>query len=92
MSHTPGPWMVTGQRQFGARIVTNGAGDWIADAGEADARLIASAPDLLAALEEIEELPNQAWAGYDRLFSRIHQIGSAAINKAAGTETTEPQV
>ena len=46
-AHTPGPWQVIGSTVYGnalrARLPHNGA----------DARLIAAAPDLLAALREV---------------------------------------
>jgi len=54
-AHTPGPW----HYREGSRIVVDGGGWWIAEvqagradnSSEANARLIAAAPDLLAALE-----------------------------------------
>ena len=70
MSHTPGPWTVETGAEYGYFYI-----DEIADAlikddykslFEANARLIAAAPDLLEALERIEsgeERPREiAWA------------------------------
>ena len=52
-AHTPGPWLVKGRQS-----VRGSAGEYIAKAnwnnGEANARLIAAAPDLLIALREAE--------------------------------------
>lgn len=60
MSHTPGPWTVT-QRHVGVHrmhyIIFAGGKkltDWVGDYdGEANACLIAAAPDLLAALKAL---------------------------------------
>lgn len=57
--HTPGPWYVTGSDVGGAMIVTNDAivARWPENGplrGQVpNARLIAAAPDLLAALEHL---------------------------------------
>jgi hypothetical protein len=68
MSYTPGPW-VRGEIHD-RHIVKDGNGNLVADAAgpsnlkqetrEANARLIASAPSLLAALKQLME-----WEGYD---------------------------
>lgn len=59
--HTPGPWVATGQASGNYRIVFSERGNWLAevfadgewpDTIEADARLIAAAPELLQALKE----------------------------------------
>lgn len=50
---------------------------------EADARLIAAAPDLLSALEEIDGATG--WAGLgDTVAVHIHNLARAAIAKAIG--------
>lgn len=63
--HTPGPWKQEYQTyEDGAHTcVANQDGDWIADCGkesnpesEANARLIAAAPELLEALKEAQKL------------------------------------
>lgn len=66
--HTPGPWIVSGRHnRWGDNLVVPAGSDVSADGylacvrvtgdghGPADARLIAAAPELLAALEEILE-------------------------------------
>ena len=63
-AHTPGPWVVDGSRVRGS-----GGRDWVCETSpggrfsksvreenDADARLIAAAPDLLAACETAERL------------------------------------
>ena len=62
--HTPGPWQIS-KKSIDA-VVTD-AGNYVADCGlsivipddeqRANARLIAAAPDMLEALEEIARLP-----------------------------------
>ena len=51
--HTPGPWKAIVDPE-GWELVASGRGQTIAtfDCSESDARLIAAAPDLLAALEK----------------------------------------
>lgn len=61
--HTPGPWRVYGAQNGNYRIVYNESGNWLAevfDDGEpipgrveADALLIAAAPEMLDALRQI---------------------------------------
>ena len=65
--HTPGPWHVTGDQH--GTMITDNTGEqialWPQQGGTveqcANARLIAAAPDLLAALEAVAEY----WAGGD---------------------------
>jgi len=81
--HTPGPWKVVGQMHDNNRVIRAGAdgqGDWVALAVDfnrydrdaevdANARLIASAPDLLLALKNLMRfhtdgnIGNMAWLG-----------------------------
>ena len=57
--HTAGPWQVAGPSAKGYLVVQGAKGNGVAlilmdsDDEEADARLIAAAPDLLAALQEV---------------------------------------
>lgn len=61
--HTPGPWRIKPQVDGNFLIVYNDRGNWLAEVyddddpvegrPEADARLIASAPDMLEALRDI---------------------------------------
>jgi len=102
--HTPGPWTLT--HAHGETYVSNNLpGGWIADLGnllcgkdkarraqnEADARLIASAPDLLAICEQIEfhcpqgEIKPDERYTVSLLGAQIHAL-RAAIAKARGEQ------
>ena len=109
--HTPGPWTVkSGVDQMCSPdttvcSVSRTANDnrrwWIFSAAEthgdteADARLIAAAPDLLAALEEIEGVcigivegvnPDEFTQGQEVMAGALLGILSSAIAKARGQE------
>jgi hypothetical protein len=68
--HTPGPWAVTADginiktKDTDIMICENG-GETGATEDKANARLIAAAPDMLEALENLEnngvEIPDHAW-------------------------------
>ena len=65
MAHTPGPWSGVGFDD-GQRFIAGGDGQPVAkilererSEFEANTRLIASAPDLLAALRELVAAPNK---------------------------------
>ena len=81
--HTPGPWTVDNQYIHGPdgiRFLAV-AGD---GAGQANARLIASAPDLLnllTAAGRLEELTGENLAVYARTFAALAR---ATIAKATG--------
>ena len=71
MAHTPGPWGVPDWNEFGVITVTNAHGQPVAGVylwpekaqEEANARLIAAAPDLLEAFTnylEAEDIYNKA--------------------------------
>jgi hypothetical protein len=88
--HTPGPWVARGAVDIGIEIfdasmfpicslrcIPN------AEMMAADALLIAAAPDLLAALEHIVELCDDADA--DEMTQAAARIAHEAINKAKGT-------
>lgn len=80
-AHTPGPWQV---RKIDPRSVAipDEHGKLIVLApSEADARLIAAAPDLLAALEEIVEAADGS--GWDQIDATLKKQ-RAAIAKARG--------
>lgn len=88
--HTPGPWerglcQVTKDFLKGrlTEAVVNESGSVIAITGEgdADARLIAAAPDLLEALQKISSYECE---GCHILTSHIAGIARAAIAKATG--------
>ena len=88
MKHTPGPWKIG--TKYKTDIYGDGlGGKLIARVGmspdNADARLIAAAPELLAALQEIVALENtesDEWDGVERLIPEICDIARAAIAKA----------
>lgn len=80
--HTAGPWMVTGSNADGTSI-TNEQGASIArwPAGHelmfSDAALIASAPDLLAALQESEQIIKELCQTYR------HPVPQATLDRVA---------
>jgi len=91
MSHTPGPWTYQvldrdDGTSFMVSTVEDDPAKWQAvaecsfDAPKANARLIAAAPDLLAALEDIKKLATEAGIDYDP----FEEIAAAAIAKARG--------
>ena len=85
--HTPGPWTIS-QGDLGILRLTARPSEMgrtlhlasFAEATDADARLIAAAPDLLAALENI------AWpeAVFSDWFMEAQKQARAAIAKAKG--------
>ena len=95
--HTPGPWSYTMDKErgwdfkltadHGKTVIVSGCGccdsPWVSC--EADARLIAAAPELLEALEKIvrmfEGADDTVWAVED-----YRQKARAAIAKAKGEE------
>jgi len=96
-AHTPGPWHIVVRASInGARIASSkgvvvggvsSAADKPLDQKNADAQLIASAPDLLEALKEAQ----QNWHHMIGLSSptehhRLNERMSAAIKKATGDE------
>ena len=102
--HTPGPWRVAGRRTFGpstgARDITHTVvamphpnGEWevigVRSANEeADARLIAAAPDMLEALEAMLAMYESApeyptMAEIDEMLA-VDEKARAAIKKARG--------
>ena len=88
--HTPGPWEVNGNGEneiCQLDIVTITANHDINDDGpervEADAALIAAAPELLEALERLTEYID-AYIVVDQLGENLKDIARAAIRKAKG--------
>ena len=80
--HTPGPWTIV-QRQSVVEIVADNpdhadiATIWLADA---NARLIAAVPDLLAACRRISDTEWDGTAVHS--FAECREIARAAIAKA----------
>lgn len=100
VKHTPGPWHVGNDFEagIGRGWFVSGSGFVRAnmvgpvDACEANARLIAAAPDLLDALREAlheinEEIEQRKCSGNDEYWAALQAIwerGDAAIRKAEG--------
>ena len=98
MSHTPGPWHYQGVHVWAgddesAGAITqggcgccNGTRDGVYN--EDDARLIAAAPDLLAALERIANSTLSQFMGPNDMAMECVHVARAAIAKA--TEPARP--
>ena len=98
--HTPGPWVVVGRltKYVEARLVGRliqevaACGPTMADEGygqhqEANARLIAAAPDLLEALQDVDALwMHNSIAHGDGKIGPLHEKVIAAIAKATGDQ------
>ncbi len=92
--HTPGPWNVGTSKQRRDVVFLNGLSEqpgslgpsksWIDCNTEANARLIAAAPDLLAVVKELEESAGY-WSEYDVPLGIVDRI-RAAIAKAEGAQ------
>lgn len=98
-THTPGPWLMMGRTVYALRGGTNRFDAYVqgydVQVGEieANARLIAAAPDLLEALRNVQQLISEAaMTGFnyktgdwpERLFAS-QQKTSAALARATGT-------
>jgi hypothetical protein len=95
MSHTPGPWLTTESTEHWGRVnvtiqaaftANDIATAWQGntETNRANARLIAAAPELLEALEQLYHLIDNAHDG-DRVFTfELAQKAKAAIAKARG--------
>jgi hypothetical protein len=95
-THTPGPWEVSTKRGLNITAKTRGGADFAlaavwttltGEAADANARLIAAAPDLLAACEAA--LPAIRWGlahqgGNYSQYEAVEQVIVAAIAKARG--------
>ena len=84
MAHTPAPWFIEADTGFGASYHMRRA-VITADEHEANARLIAAAPDLLAALKDARALAI-GWAGHYRDFhglDQFHPLHERIIVKAS---------
>lgn len=86
-NHTPGPWQILADGNIGHRglmnVLTRVADVRVNDSRDANARLIAAAPELLAALAECVRTLDIAW---DRcagdLLGEHHNAGTDALEKA----------
>lgn len=81
--HTPGPWFTAATSRIGHAYIVDADGFTIAEPspmGEANARLIAAAPELLAALQAIMDDPDAV----DHILHLDAVAADAAIAKATG--------
>jgi hypothetical protein len=90
MSHSPAPWTVSPDPEWPAEAFSVNGKDHMEIAGrigkQGDARLIAAAPELLAALEACREVCN-ALAQKGSVFAReAVTAADAAIAKAKGEQ------
>ena len=89
---TPGPWTVGWTGTVGAPhnlgrpcVNTGGCADWVGPEGaEADARLIAAAPDLLAACEAMAHAANLVYIERIDAMNDAAGLARAAIARATG--------
>ena len=91
--HTPGPWKITryaalhveteGHRGICSCGYTNSTKD-IDDENKANARLIAAAPDMLAALQDVAKSYQQLFDVMPVAWQTLDDIVTAAIAKATG--------
>ena len=81
--HTPGPWAIAGHYigTLGVNVATVG---YASGAEHANARLIAAAPDLLAALERIANSEEYHGDAFSCDFETLQNVARAAIAKATG--------
>ena len=100
-THTPGPWFIFGNghcvggpkgpidgdpRQQTAGVAMCGMRLRTEDEAKANARLIAAAPDLLAACEMLISDPSEEWSQteFDRRVGAARDMARAAVKKAKG--------
>lgn len=93
MSHTPGPWeykdgaVSAGERTVALVYSEDGEEHrWWWECGRANARLIAAAPELLAALMEFREWFRAGCPAPVTVGEPICATASLAISKAIGSE------
>lgn len=90
-AHTPGPWECIEHKPYRSYTVQNTGRQRVAtvEHAEADARLIAASPDLLAALRAAADILETAGSGEPPLRQtcvRYAAAARAAITKATGNE------
>ena len=88
--HTPGPWQSFNGGAVVGTVENSGGSTYVADIrhranGEsaANARLIAAAPDMLAALERIAAITGST-GGHKSMVEEFQFLAHAAIAKARG--------
>jgi hypothetical protein len=94
--HTPGPWQVGFADGSGHSYITNLQGRVVVRGGydyhgikhgvvkKSDARLIASAPDLLAVARLVDDVADRVDHEPDSAFGQLVDAARAAIAKATG--------
>jgi len=82
-THTPGPWLANDDGLVWSDHTSLGKENVIGAFTQADAALIASAPELLAALYKIVAI-NGSTGGDKALVAEFKHIARAAIAKAKG--------
>lgn len=91
MEHTPGPWTAEGERihghappatRLGLHLATVHEVDGLRATLDANARLIAAAPELLEALEKITDTPMPSAKTWMAAINKMRMIGRAAIKAA----------
>lgn len=91
--HTPGPWEMSYDKGSGRDIIASPDPlpictvkvSWVGrEQYQANARLIAAAPDLLAVLQELRECA-EYWSEYDVPLGIVDRI-DAALEKALGVK------
>ena len=92
-AHTAGPWDVEADRHNGGKFtikagiyyIADTIGGFCDDEEMANAALIAAAPDLLAAMEDIaDDYSTHEATPYRERYDRIVSVARAAIVKAKG--------
>ncbi|WP_445394246.1 hypothetical protein [Stenotrophomonas maltophilia] len=92
--HTPGPWQLA--EKYNCKDVRAVDGPYVADCNasaaidwrtkEANARLIAAAPDLLAVARLVDDVADRIGHEPDSAFGQLGGAARAAIAKATGGE------
>lgn len=96
--HTPGPWIATGYKSTvvndsqGNTLAIHPSHDGSVETAQANARLIAAAPDLLAALVDVREAYQQMFSVMPVAWQTIDDIVTNAIDKATGEHSVEQAV
>jgi len=96
-NHTPGPWRYDYEPGFcGELLAPNGTNiaEFITEPNDSDARLIAAAPDLLAALQKFvawseAESSHEGTTFWERveMLRELDAAAAVAIAKATGEQT-----
>jgi len=101
MSHTPGPWRISSKSKYLVKtdeyricqVFKSTIDPSLNEQAEADARLIAAAPDLLAAIKEVmEDLHAAHVAGSYQIPPSSAAMAFDAIEKATGEKTCGSQM